>query len=273
MKYKNNHFIADDIYTKKITYGFFSKEGGCSKGNYDSLNCSKSSGDNKKLVATNINIAKKKLGLEKKELKLIKQIHSNKIEIIDEKNLNEKIVADGSITKNKNIALAIMTADCAPIFIFDLDCSFICSLHIGWKGCLNNIVKTCAFENIAPNVFGALASAAPDRVQGFTGIPSSALFHGKGADGQYYNDHLFQGGGQGASSQGDGKSALLYPTSAANTSVELFETRVPVVVIEKALLPDSGGPGRKRGGLAQIVSTRKLSDNDELGLVGFTRTG
>ena len=126
---------------------------------------------------------------------------------------------------------------------------------------------------IAPNVFGALADAAPDRVQGFTGIPSSALFHGKGADGQYYNDHLFQGGGQGGSSQGDGKSALLYPTSAANTSVELFETRVPVVVIEKALLPDSGGPGRKRGGLAQIVSTRKLSDNDELCQVGLYPNG
>jgi len=141
LKYKNNCFVAEDIKTKKITYGFFSKEGGCSKGNYDSLNCSKSSGDNKKLVTTNINIAKKKLGLEDSKLKLIRQIHSNKVEIIDQKNLNEKIVADGSITKNKNIALAIITADCAPIFIFDLDCSFICCLHIGWKGCLNNIVK------------------------------------------------------------------------------------------------------------------------------------
>ncbi len=141
MRYKNNYFIAEDIKTKKIIYGFFSKKGGCSKGNYDSLNCSKSSGDNKELVATNINIAKKKLGLEKNKLKLIRQIHSNKVEIINQKNINENIVADGSITKNKNIALAIMTADCAPIFIFDLDCSFICCLHIGWKGCLNNIVK------------------------------------------------------------------------------------------------------------------------------------
>ena len=50
MRYKNNYFVAEDIKTKKITYGFFSKEGGCSKGNYDSLNCSQSSGDNKKLV-------------------------------------------------------------------------------------------------------------------------------------------------------------------------------------------------------------------------------
>ena len=141
MRYINNYFVAEDIKTKKITYGFFSKEGGCSKGNYDSLNCSKNSGDNKKLVTTNINIAKKKLGLEDSKLKLIRQIHSNKVEIIDQNNLNEKIVADGSITKNKNIALAILTADCAPVFIFDLDCSIICCLHIGWKGCLNNIVK------------------------------------------------------------------------------------------------------------------------------------
>ena len=141
MRYKKNYFVTEDIKINNITYGFFSKEGGCSKGNYDSLNCSKSSGDNKKLVTTNINIAKKKIGLEDSKIKLIRQIHSNKVEIIDQINLNEKIVADGSITRNKNIALAIMTADCAPIFIFDLDCSFICCLHIGWKGCLNNIVK------------------------------------------------------------------------------------------------------------------------------------
>ena len=126
---------------------------------------------------------------------------------------------------------------------------------------------------IAPNIFGALAGAAPDRVQGFTGIPSSALFNGKGIDGQYYSDHLFQGGGQGASEQGDGKSALLYPTSAANTSVELFETRVPVLVEEKSLLPDSGGPGRKRGGLAQIVATRKLRDDEEPCQVGLYPNG
>ena len=152
MRYKNNYFVAEDIKTKRITYGFFSKEGGCSKGNYDSLNCSYSSGDNRKLVTANINTAKKKLGLEDSKIKLIRQIHSNKVEIIDQKNFNEKIVADGSITKNKNIALAIMTADCAPIFIFDLDCSFVCCLHIGWKGCLNNIVK------IAVNIFAKITS-------------------------------------------------------------------------------------------------------------------
>jgi len=142
MKNNNNYFKVDDIKTNKITYGFFSKKGGCSTGNYYSLNCSANSRDNKKLVKSNILIAKKKIGLENHKLKLIKQTHSNKVEIIDNYNFNKITVADGSITKNKKIALAIITADCAPIFIFDLDCSFICCLHVGWKGCLNNIVKT-----------------------------------------------------------------------------------------------------------------------------------
>ena len=126
---------------------------------------------------------------------------------------------------------------------------------------------------IAPNVFGALAKAAPGRVQAFTGLPSSALFYGIGPDGTFYSDHLFQGGGQGGSEHGDGHSALLYPTSAGNTSVELFETRVPALVIEKAFIADSGGPGRQRGGLGQVISARKLDDDGRPCQVGLYPMG
>ena len=126
---------------------------------------------------------------------------------------------------------------------------------------------------IAPNVFGALAKAASGRVQAFTGLPSSALFYGIGPDGIFYSDHLFQGGGQGASERGDGHSALLYPTSAGNTSVELFESRVPAIVIEKAFLADSGGPGRQRGGLGQVISARKLDSDGKPCQVGLYPMG
>ena len=126
---------------------------------------------------------------------------------------------------------------------------------------------------IAPNVFGALAKAAAGRVQAFTGLPSSALFYGIGPDGIFYSDHLFQGGGQGAYEHGDGHSALLYPTSAGNTSVELFETRVPALVIEKAFMADSGGAGRRRGGLGQVISARKLENDGKPCQVGLYPMG
>ena len=66
---------------------------------------------------------------------------------------------------------------------------------------------------------------------------------------------------RGACSHSDGKSALLYPTSASNTSVELMETRAPVLVIEKSLVQDSGGAGRHRGGLGVRTQLRKLHDD------------
>jgi YfiH family protein len=34
-----------------------------------------------------------------------------------------------------------LTADCAPIFIYDKKNKFVCCLHSGWKGTLNNICK------------------------------------------------------------------------------------------------------------------------------------
>jgi len=45
------------------------------------------------------------------------------------------------ITNDFSIALGILTADCTPVFIFDKSKSFICCLHVGWKGCLMDIVK------------------------------------------------------------------------------------------------------------------------------------
>ena len=45
------------------------------------------------------------------------------------------------ITSLDNVVLGILTADCAPIFIYDYKCTFVCCLHSGWKGALKNISK------------------------------------------------------------------------------------------------------------------------------------
>ncbi len=114
---------------------------------------------------------------------------------------------------------------------------------------------------LGPAVFRALADAAPGAVQSPTGLPVAVNVSGWDAQGRFYADHLFMGGGQGASLHHDGKSGLLYPTSAANTAIEVFEARVPVLVEEKAFIRDSGGAGATRGGLGQRVRFRKLYDD------------
>ncbi len=126
---------------------------------------------------------------------------------------------------------------------------------------------------LGPAVFMALAPVLPDRVQAFTGLPIGMGAYGVDPAGRPFKDHLFQGGGQGASAHGDGKSALLYPTSAANVSVEMFENRTPLLVECKELIPDSGGPGRFRGGLGQRVRIRLLEPAPQPVLVDFRPHG
>ncbi len=134
-------------------------------------------------------------------------------------------------------------------------------------------VRTMTGWFLGPAIFAALAPVLPDRVQAFTGLPVGAGAYGVNADARSFNDHLFQGGGQGASAHGDGKSSLLYPTSAANTSIEMFEARTPLLVECKELIPDSGGAGRARGGLGQRVRVRKLVDDGQPALLGLHPQG
>ena len=138
---KKTFLKINKINYPNISYGFFTRLGGYSKNNYKSLNCSYSSGDNYQIVNKNIEYAKNQLNLKEKKLKISKQIHSNIINEINKKNYKSKIESDGLLTTDTSIALGVLTADCAPIFIFDKTNSFICCLHSGWKGTLNNIVK------------------------------------------------------------------------------------------------------------------------------------
>ena len=128
-------------------------------------------------------------------------------------------------------------------------------------------VRTMVGWYCAPAIFRALAPALPDRVQGFTGMPMGAGAYGRNPDGSTFNDHLFQGGGQGAGRDHEGQSALLFPTSAGNTPVEMFETRTPLLVECKELIPNSGGAGLHRGGLGQRVRVRKLYDDGAMALI------
>ncbi len=134
-------FINLKKYSEIINIGFFTAKGGISKGVYSSLNCGKSTKDKKNDIYKNINIAIKSLNIENKKLKLINQIHSNKVFTIAKKNFEKKFYGDGLITKDKNISLGVLTADCAPIFIFDRNKKIICCVHSGWKGALSNIVQ------------------------------------------------------------------------------------------------------------------------------------
>ena len=126
---------------KRIEHGFFNRKGGFSKGIYKSLNCGLGSKDKIKDVKKNIEKVCLKIGCNKNKLILLNQIHSNNVYKIS-KIPKKKLKGDSLVTNKKGIALGILTADCAPVFIYDPVNNLISALHAGWKGAYKKIVST-----------------------------------------------------------------------------------------------------------------------------------
>ena len=144
---------------KDIEHAFFNRLGGKSSGIFKSLNCGPGSSDNKKNVFRNFQIVLKKIKSKSNKIFILNQIHSNKFCYIDKKSKikNSKFVGDALITNKLSIPIAVLTADCAPILIYDKNIKMVAAIHAGWKGAFKNIVnkvikfmikKGCSPENM-----------------------------------------------------------------------------------------------------------------------------
>ncbi len=126
---------------KQIKHCFFSRKNGFSKGIYKGLNCGRGSKDNKSNINRNLNFVAKTMAVKRSSLILMHQTHSNKVIEIKKNNYRKKIIADAMITKIKGFAIAVVTADCVPIIIYDLNNKVIGCVHAGWKGAFNEIIE------------------------------------------------------------------------------------------------------------------------------------
>ena len=147
-----------------IKHCFFSRKNGLSKGLYKSLNCGMGSNDDKKIVIKNLEIVSKKIGCKKDSLITLNQKHSNKVIYFEnEKNVKNKLEGDAIVTKIKNIGIAILAADCAPVLFYDPNKKIIGCAHAGWKGALNGIIKNTVakFNELNSNNKDLIAAVGP----------------------------------------------------------------------------------------------------------------
>ena len=119
-------------------------------------------------------------------------------------------------------------------------------------------------------VFQALVHAAPDRVNGCAyGTINALSLAGYRRDGRRWVMFSFFGGGLGGSPESDGLNHGNAPISTATIPpVEILEAAYPVMFTRWALRPDSGGPGRHRGGLGAVYELELLEEHADVFLFG-----
>jgi N-methylhydantoinase B len=121
-------------------------------------------------------------------------------------------------------------------------------------------------------MMGCLHQAVPDRVaaEGSSCLWNPPLRGGGAVSGQGSSNRrvlpdfeiiTFNSGGTGARPGLDGLDGTAFPSGVRTMPVEATENVAPVIFWRKELRPDSGGPGRTRGGLGQIM---EIGGKDDL---------
>lgn len=132
----NNRFFTDD---SRIICAFSSRSCGNMSLNY--ADTKDSLGNRKKFLAG--------LGIDYRDLVCAKQIHSNRIQLAKSDNKGRGAQSygdsladtDGLLTDKKNLPLAIFSADCLSMFLYEPKKQVIGLLHAGWKGARDNIAQ------------------------------------------------------------------------------------------------------------------------------------
>lgn len=130
-------------------------------------------------------------------VKYLQQVHSDKVYIYnnDYENIKDE-EGDAIVTKERDIAVGVFTADCVPIIIVNEDTKVVAAVHSGWKGTFNSIIVKTINEmkkefniNIAstkifigPHIRQCCYEVSEELKEKFinsTGIEEGKLFNGR----------------------------------------------------------------------------------------------
>ncbi len=132
-------FIATSI---AVPHGFFTRAGGVSEGPFASLNCSVSSPDNRAHVLENRARAARALGADPARLLGLTQVHGAEVVTVTTPwTPGNGPRADAAVTATAGFALAIVTADCAPVLFADPDAGVIGAAHAGWRSAVGGVLE------------------------------------------------------------------------------------------------------------------------------------
>jgi YfiH family protein len=125
-----------------LTVGFTSRLGGVSSGAYGSLNCGLHVEDRPEDVVANRRMVAGAVGVPLEYWVYGEQVHGNHVAIVTKEDQgngtltrdNALADTDAFITREEELVLAAMFADCVPLYFYDSTTGATGLAHAGWKG-------------------------------------------------------------------------------------------------------------------------------------------
>ena len=133
------HFKNLDRF-KEINHFISGREGGVSTGDLGELNLSFKVGDSEENVKANRARIAGTLGIVPEKLVFPAQTHSSNVVEVTENNYSNFFnYTDALITNVPGICVAVMSADCVPVLIYDPASRSVAAIHAGWRGTVADI--------------------------------------------------------------------------------------------------------------------------------------
>lgn len=115
-----------------VRYGCTTRTGGVSQGPWGELNLATHVGDDPLAVAENRRRLRRELPAEPYWLN---QVHGNRVvEVVEAQAEHVPPEADAAVTTTPGVVLAVMTADCVPVVVADMQGRAVGVAHAGWRG-------------------------------------------------------------------------------------------------------------------------------------------
>jgi YfiH family protein len=132
-------FPVLDILAPDLQVLFGSRRGGSSTGPFESLNVGMNVGDNRKSVRMNRELLLGAADIDEGRLARAEQIHGAGLAVARRGGLHGGV--DGLVTSEKDLALAVSTADCYAVLIYAPSERILGALHVGRNGAALGIIE------------------------------------------------------------------------------------------------------------------------------------
>lgn len=171
-----------------LEHGVFTRKGGTSTLNFDSLNVGLSTGDDKESVYLNRKMVAHSMGAAEDHAVYLNQVHGKEFLVLKQQHkvqLKEDSIdramtsedckvslqgvvipdndADGIITNIQGVLTVIQVADCQAVILYDPVNKVLANIHSGWRGSVLNIIGRGVdimveqFNSEPRNIIGAIS--------------------------------------------------------------------------------------------------------------------